>query len=38
MFYKREQVDKWDVRICKLTNNAVLFCIYGCAILFVFLF
>ena len=38
MFYKREHVDKWDVRISKLTNNSVLFCIYGCAILFGFLF
>ena len=38
MFYKREQVDKWDVRINKLNNDAVLFCIYSFAILFGFLF
>ncbi len=38
MFYTRNQVDKWDVRINKLNNDAVLFCIYSFAILFGFLF
>ena len=38
MFYTRNQVDKWDIRLSKLNNDAVVFSIYSCAILFGFLF